>query len=189
MPRYLEFAVTLQEIQPQIWRRFLLRTTSSFAHLHMAIQESFGWQNYHLWEFRMPTFEGRPIAGVPADGDEDYGRPTPDGRRVKLLDYFSGKRVTEWCEYVYDFGDDWVHDVKLVRVVSDKEAFKRRLLGGERSGPPEDCGATPGYQRMVHFLDTGEDPYDDPGVDLRAWLGDWRPDAFDLDATRATFDR
>ena len=46
MPRYFEFDVALQEIQPRIWRRFLLRTTSSFAHLHMAIQESFGWKDY-----------------------------------------------------------------------------------------------------------------------------------------------
>ena len=94
--------MALQGIQPRIWRRFLLRTTSPFAHLHMAIQES--------------------------------------------------------------------------------------LLGGERSGPPEDCGATPGYQRMVHFLETGEDLHDDPAVDLRAWLGEWRPDAFDLEATRPAFD-
>ena len=40
MPRYFEFDVALQEIQPRIWRRFLLRATSSFTHLHMAIQES-----------------------------------------------------------------------------------------------------------------------------------------------------
>jgi hypothetical protein len=78
MPRFLEFDVVLQEIQPRIWRRFLLRTTSSFAHLHMAIQESFGWQNSHLWEFRTPGYDGRAIAGLP--GNEDFGRPTLDGR-------------------------------------------------------------------------------------------------------------
>ena len=187
MPRYFEFDVSLQEIQPRIWRRFLLRTTSSFAHLHMAIQESFGWQNCHLWEFRTPGYDGRPIAGLP--GDEDYGQPTPDGRHVKLSDYFSGGRVTEWCEYVYDFGDDWVHEVKLARVVSDKQAFKRRLLAGELACPPEDCGGSGGYERMVHVIQTGEDPWDEPVDEIMAWLDGWRPDVFDLDAMKAAFDR
>ena len=190
MPRYFAFDVALQEIQPRIWRRFLLRTTSSFAHLHMAIQESFGWQSCHLWEFRMPTYQGRPIAGVPVEkDDDDYGRPTPDGRHVRISQYFTGKMVTEWCEYVYDFGDDWVLDVKLVQVVSDKEAFKRRLVAGELACPPEDCGGTPGYQRMAHFIETGEDLWGEPAAELETWLGGWKPDTFDLDMVKAAFDR
>ena len=187
MPRYYEFDIALQEIQPRIWRRLLIRTTSTFAQLHTAIQESFGWENYHLWEFRLPTFQGRPIAGL--SGGEDYGRPTPDARQVKLSSYFTGKSAAEWCEYNYDFGDDWVHDVKLVRVVSDKESFKRRLLDGDRSCPREDCGSSPGYERMVHYLKTGEDLYGDDAVDLGEWLGDWRPDGFDLAEAKAEFDR
>ena len=39
MPRYYEFEVSLQELQPRIWRRFLLRTTATFAQLHQAIQQ------------------------------------------------------------------------------------------------------------------------------------------------------
>ena len=112
----------LQEIQPPIRRRFLIRTTSTFAQLHKAIQQSFGWQDYHLWEFRLPSFNGAPIAGVPTD--EDFGRPTPDARDVKLSSYFTGKNVTEWCEYLYDFGDSWCHEIKLIRVVSDKEKWR-----------------------------------------------------------------
>ena len=188
MPRYFEFDVCLQELQPRIWRRFLIRTNSTFAQLHVAIQDSFGWTQSHLWEFRQPTFQGVPIAGLPAPDGDDYGRPTPDGRTVKLSSYFTGKRVVEWCEYVYDFGDDWTHDVKLVAVRSIKETFKRRLLGGERAGPPEDCGSTPGYERMVHYRKTGEDLHGDDAVDLGAWLGDWQPEV-KLAEVRAAFDR
>jgi hypothetical protein len=187
MPKYYEFEVSLQELQPRIWRRFLLRTTATFAQLHQAIQQSFGWQESHLWEFRLPTHQGRPIAGLPG-GDEDE-RPTPDAKTVKLSTYFTGNRVVEWCEYLYDFGDAWTHDVKLIAVRSDKEAFKRRLLDGERAAPPEDCGGTPGYERMVHFVQTGEDTYDDDPDGLAAWLDGWRPDAFDLARAKAEFDR
>lgn len=187
MPRYYEFEVVLQELQPRIWRRFLLRTISTFAQLNTAIQESFGWTNSHLWEFRLPTFHGRPIAGL-VTVEEEADRPVPDARHVKLSEYFTGKRVTEWCEFVYDFGDDWVHDVKLIRVISDKATFGRRLLDGGRACPPEDCGGTGGYERMVEFLRSGKDVWDD-AEGLAAWLGDWDPDRFDLETARAAFDR
>jgi hypothetical protein len=97
--------------------------------------------------------------------------------------------VVEWCEHLYDFGDDWTHDVKLTGVVSDKEAFKRRLLDGEREGPPEDSGGAPGYHRMMHLVETGKDIYDDDADNLRAWLGGRRPDGFDVAKAKARFDR
>ena len=187
MPRYYEFDISLQGIQPRIWRRLLIRTTATFAQLHRAIQDGFGWRDCHLWEFRLPTYQGQALAGLPIG--EEYDRRTPDARQVKLNSYFTGKRVVEWCEYLYDFGDDWTHDVKLIAVHSDKESFKQRLLDGERSAPPEDCGGTPGYERMVHFLETGEDAYDDDPEGLKTWLDGWRPDAFELVAAKAGFDR
>ena len=95
----------------------------------------------------------------------------------------------EWCEYLYDFGDDWVHDVKLIAARSDAQTFKRRLLDGERARPPEDCGGTPGYERMVHFVESGEDSYGEDPAGLTMWLDGWRPDAFDLARAKATFDR
>ncbi len=155
MPRYYEFEIALREFQPRLWRRLLLRTTASFAQFHKAIQDSFGWKKCHLWESRLPTHQGRPIAGLP--GGEEFDRPTPDARQVKRSSYFTGRRVVEWCEYLYDFGDGWTHDVKLVAVHSDHESFKRWLLEGERAAPPEACDGTPGYARMVHYLETGED--------------------------------
>lgn len=187
MPRYYEFEVVLQDIQPRIWRRLLLQTTATFAQLHRAIQDSFGWQECHLWEFRLPTLQGRPIAGLP--GGEEYDRPTPDAKTVKLNSYFTGKMAVEWCEYAYDFGDDWTHDVKLIAVRSHQEVFKRRLLDGERAAPPEDCGGSSGYERMVHFLETGEDLVDDDPAGLAVWLDGWRPDAFELATAKRLFDR
>jgi hypothetical protein len=188
VPRYFELDVSLQEIQPRMWRRLLVRKASTFDQLNAAIQESFGWTNSHLWEFRLPTFGARAIAGL-VTGEENGDRYVPDARRVKLTDYFTGSWVTEWCEFVYDFGDTWIHDVKLIRLVSDKASFKRRLLGGERACPPEDSGGFPGYARMVEFLRTGADPYGDDAEELAAWLGDWDPDVFDLAAVKARFDR
>ncbi len=41
MPRYPEFDVALQDVRPRIGKRFLIRTTSTFARLHKAIQGRF----------------------------------------------------------------------------------------------------------------------------------------------------
>ena len=181
MPTYYELEVSLYDLQPRIWRRFLIRDTATFAALHEAIQLAFGWESCHLWEFRRPTRGGGPIAGPPNPG---FGEETPDAARVKLSAFFG---EAERCDYIYDFGDDWRHDVKRVAVHTESKAFRRRLLAGERAAPPEDCGGWPGYERVVEFVETGEDPFGDGG--LESWLGDWRPDAFDLAAVKAAFDR
>lgn len=187
MPKYFEFDVALHDLSPRIWRRMLVRSSSTFADLHKAIQDGFGWQQCHLWEFRLPTRRGSPIAG-PAGGGS-YDRPMPDARHVKLSDYFTGYLRAEWCEYEYDFGDGWTHEVKLLAIHAVKETFKRRLLDGERNGPPEDCGGPPGYERMVAFVETGNDRYGEDPDHLASWLGEWRPDAFDLASAKARFDR
>ncbi len=147
MPRYFELDVTLQEIQPRIRRRFSIRTTSTFAQLHNAIQQGFGWQDYHLWEFRLPTANGAAIAGVPQD--EDFGRPTPNAREVKLSSYFTGKNVTEWCESLYDFDAEETAEMLLgwmdndnhgFRYQLEREAVKALTKKGSRSSPPG-CGS------------------------------------------------
>ncbi len=187
MPRYYEFDVGIRDIEPRIWRRFFLRSTATFAQLHLAIQDAFGWQDYHLWECRLPRPLDRVLAGTPIGDGDDWGRPTPDGRQVKLNTYFTGKRVLEWCEYEYDFGDAWLHDVKLVGLHTIKESFRRRLVGGARACPPEDAGGVGGYERCVHFLATGVDIWGEEDL-IGEWIGDWGPEVFDLDATRQRFD-
>lgn len=186
MPKYYEFEVALKDIRPRIWRRFLIPTTATFDQLHQAIQDSFGWLDYHLWEFQDPFADEEPLAGLP---NESLDYMVPDASKVKLKSYFSGKEAGEQCAYLYDFGDGWFHDVTLVAVRSDAASFKQRLLGGELAAPPEDCGGVPGYQRVVRFVKTGKDPYSDDPKELQTWLGDWRPDDFDLAEVKQVFDQ
>jgi len=81
MPRYLQFEVSLIDIEPRIWRRFLLRDTATFNALSKAIQDAGPWQGYHLWEF---CELGRPhvvLAGIP---DDEFDEPAPDARYIKV---------------------------------------------------------------------------------------------------------
>ena len=43
-----QFKITLQGIQPVIWRRIQVPTNYSFWDLHVAIQDSMGWLDYLL---------------------------------------------------------------------------------------------------------------------------------------------
>ncbi len=185
MPSYLEFDIWLKDIKPRIWRRLLLRSTSTFSDLNDAIQDSFGWTDTHLWHFLKPGTYDDPIAGLKYEPGWEGPGP-PDAKRVKLRSYFEGEKTE--CAYVYDFGDCWEHEVSLVQTTTDKDKYKRRLLAGERACPPENAGGSPGYERFVKLLETGEDIHGDDPAHLLDWLGDWKPDDFDLKESKVSFD-
>jgi hypothetical protein len=188
MQAYYEFEVSLSHIEPRIWRRFEIAVSASFAMLHKAIQDSLGWEDSHVWEFRRP---GRGVlAGVPDDNFGSFDtEEIPDAQEVKLSQYFKADGGLESCDYNYDFGDDWSHLVKLIQIVSRGERFGRRLLAGKRACPPEDCGGVHGYERLLEFAETGEDRNGGDPAGLAEWLGDWKPDVFDLHVVKAAFDQ
>jgi hypothetical protein len=192
MVEYLEFEVALRDLKPRIWRRFLLKAKgATFWQLHQAIQDACGWQNCHLFEFREPGNgpRQRRIAGLPIDEDPmGHGEAVPPAKSVKLASYFDEKSHSE-CLYVYDFGDDWCHDVRLVGIQSLDETFRRRLLGGARAFPPEDCGGVPGYERCVQVVEEGKDPHEEDVLELMEWMGNWDPERFDLKALKRRFDK
>lgn len=171
-----DITVTLDDVSPAVWRRFLIAADLTFADLHRAIQDACGWENYHLFEFTSP--DGQGVAGLPdQDWDDDA---VPDASAVPLSSVLGEQEV---CRYVYDFGDHWEHTVRCEGVVESGERFHRRLLGGGRACPPEDCGGVPGYERCVEVARGGED-----GEGLREWLGGWEPEGFDLETARQAFD-
>ena len=46
-----QLRIWIREISPQIWRRLLVRSDSTIAHLHDTLQIAFGWTNEHLHQF------------------------------------------------------------------------------------------------------------------------------------------
>jgi hypothetical protein len=190
MPKYFDFEVSLNEIEPKLWRQFLLRDTSTFAHLHEAIQDACGWEYDHLFEFEAGRGRQKEsIAGIPSD--EMWGEPVPDASRVRLASFFT--RANMKCEYLYDFGDCWRHTVRLKRLVESEEKFRRRLVGGERAFPSEDSGGIWGYYRClaaVGKIEPGTIDIDPQDLEeAKEWVGDWDPDAFDLAKAAKRFDK
>jgi hypothetical protein len=81
--------------------------------------------------------------------------------------------------YVYDFGDDWVHDVVVEKVSSgDSGRGGPVCLAGKRHRPPEDCGGVPGYRELLRAI---RDPRHPEHAEMIEWIGgSFDPEAFDL---------
>ena len=177
---YLDIEVALAGVRPKIWRRFLLHDRATFAQLHDAIQDACGWEHAHLFVFR--NRKGEAVAGRP--DEYGWGDPDPDAGKISAAAYLKRRGKVA---YEYDFGDSWEHDVELKQVVTLEDRFMRRLLGGARAFPPEDCGGLAGYEDAVAVVSGGAATVHDT-EELRAWLGDWTPERFDPDALRQFFD-
>ncbi len=103
-----QFLIALSNTDPLVWRRIQVPEDYSFWDLHVAIQDSLGWQDYHLHEFTVlhPDREQLERIGIP---DEDFPeeRPCVPSWQVRVSEYFAEGRPP--ALYVYDFGDDWQH--------------------------------------------------------------------------------
>ncbi len=161
-----QFKIALLGLSPEIWRRIQVPDKYTFWDLHVAIQDSMGWLDYHLHAFDLPQAEGkRPIEiGIP-DNESDDDR-TIAGWEVGIADHFIRPGVS--IPYRYDFGDCWVHDVLLEGIFVGELKWKYpRCIAGERACPPEDCGGTDGYFRLVEILRDSRHPDNAEHV---AWL-------------------
>lgn len=179
MGEYFRFRVQLVGAVPPIYRQFLINADATFHDLHDAIQDACGWEHAHLFAFR--NRRGEPIAGAPEE--DGFGDDEPDAQKVKLASWFSITK-NKRCVYEYDFGDSWQHEVTLEAIEPHDGKWTRRLLGGARAFPPEDCGGLGGYEACVQVATTGNDP-----EELGEWLGKWKPEHFNLAATKRKFDR
>ena len=162
--------MTLQDIDPPIWRRIQVWDDTTLGGLHRTLQTVMGWENCHLHEFLI----GRRIYSAPDPDDAMYERKVIDERRKRLRDVVS--RVGTRLVYVYDFGDDWRHDLQLEAILlSDPDQQYPCCIAGERHGPPEDVGGPPGYQ---DYLEALNNPKYEEHEGWLQWRGRFDPEAF-----------
>jgi hypothetical protein len=169
-----QLKITLDEVEPTVWRRVEVPATITLARLHDVIQGAMGWSDSHLHEFRT----GGRDYGQP-DPDWDLGRKVYDDRRARLDRVVSTRGST--FLYVYDFGDDWQHIVKVEAIRPAQAGVTYpRVTGGARACPPEDVGSVPGYERFRQAI---ADPSDEEHDDMLEWIGgEFDPEAFEVDS-------
>jgi hypothetical protein len=124
--------VVLFGISPIIWRRLLVRSDSTIADLHEALQITFGWSGDHLHRF---LIHGKQY-GLSYLGGMTF---RDDPRRIKLSDL--SLRVKEKFLYEYNFIDHWQHLIRVEAILpSEPDRFYPVCISGKRAAPPEDCG-------------------------------------------------
>ncbi|MDP2174091.1 MAG: plasmid pRiA4b ORF-3 family protein [Candidatus Cloacimonadaceae bacterium] len=178
LDRILQLKITLLGSKPPIWRRIQIPANISFHQLHNYIQFAMGWENCHLYGFRvMPT--GKKAVETSYYGNvgiliDDESVKSP--KSAKVADYLTlAKQEILYC---YDFGDDWMHKIVLEEILAPASGKKYPLcLDGKRACPPEDCGGVYAYQEALEAISDPEHPdYED----VIEWFDeDFDPEDFD----------
>ena len=132
----------------------------SLFYVHDVIQHLFLWKNYHLHEFVTKLKNGRPVQCVvdPAQCEDEYPAGDCsflDENTVLLGDVFPG---TDRILYVYDFGDEWTHEIRLIGILEDADIPAPVCTEMTGDAPPEDCGGPGGYAELQKALKSPDDP-------------------------------
>lgn len=174
--KVFQFKITLAGIEPPIWRQFQA-ADCSLAELHDHIQEVMGWDNAHLYHFEIGDnrYADSGLLDEAFDPYEDE-----DSTLVNLRDLLEKRRKGFHFSYVYDFGDNWWHDVVYegMHPVEAKKSYPT-CLAGARACPPEDCGGPPGYFNLLEVLANARHPDRSHILD---WTGNYDPEKFTVDA-------
>ena len=132
-----QFKISLKHSVPLIWRRVLVPAIMPLAQFHIVIQALFEWEQAHLYSF---YYSDRP-----------YDDETPGTLATQLQQLALKPKQT--INYVYDFGDNWMHAIVLEKITTDDGSYRLPFcLAGNRAGPPEDCGGIPGYENYMNAL-------------------------------------
>ena len=169
------FKVILDDILPQIWRLIEVESNITFYQFHLIIQEAMGWTNSHLHEFNDGNFR---IGDTSEEACEFGDPPQWEEKDKKISDYFSKDKTK--LSYTYDFGDNWEHAIILEAIDKKQKGIKYpHCIDGMRACPPEDCGSTPGYYRLLEIL---ADPEHNEYEEMKQWAGDYDPESFDKES-------
>ena len=181
--RYLQLKVTLKNISPPIWRRFVVPNDFTLEDLHVCLQIIMGWQNSHMYEFVVGgRRDGRSYISTPF-GDLGVGDFDAEDPADYDLGFLSRKGMK--FSYIYDMGDSWDHEIVAENVNYDHSGDEPPVvvLAGKRNCPPEDCGGSWGYADLLETLADKKHPEHD---EMAEWIGEYDPEEFDIDECKAT---
>ena len=132
--RICQLKISLERMSPPCWRRVLVPAGDHLGELHRVIQAAMRWDDDHLHAFYV--------------GSHQYGDPgfdLEDEYEVAVGEVFTRTRKT--IRYVYDFGDDWRHEITLERALDTEPGVTYPVcVAGAGAVPVEDS-----RHRMIKF--------------------------------------
>lgn len=163
----IEIKVALKDVEPAVTRTLQVPADIRLDRLHLTIQAAMGWQNAHLYQFCI----GKPYRqGVERWVAPDFVDDPDDLPADKAtLDQAIAKAGRAGLTYVYDFGDDWVHRIKVGKKrEAEPGQLYPRLTDLAGTCPPEDIGGPSGFEM---FKEAMADPKHPEHADLKEWYG------------------
>ena len=166
-----QLKITLAAVKPAVWRRVIVPSSVLLAQLHDILQIAMGWEDAHLHQFTPKIPRG-----------EKAGPKSPAAikaeSRIQVDEIL--RREKDSMLYEYDFGDGWVHDIVLEKIMPASSDLRAPYcVAGARACPPEDCGGAYRYAELQRAIRNPSHPEHE---DMLEWIGDeFDPEFFDLD--------
>lgn len=136
----LEFKATLKDVGEPVWRKIELDENTTFYDFHRVLQVAFDWDNYHLHSFFVQKTKGERTGNVEISGvhNDDLGGPDSFNEKKEVLsDWFKASK--DKVTYLYDFGDDWNHEIVLnKKKKSEQGVTYPRCVDAKNLAPEED---------------------------------------------------
>lgn len=154
-------AITIEHCPVRVYRQLEVPSNIRLEHLARIIINIIGWFGTHMYQFQ----KDRMCFVPPEVFEEDGNRwmQQHDAMAYTLGDTLK-KKGDSIC-FVYDFGDEWQHKVRLSSIKPLNEP-RCILLRGAGCCPPEDCGGVLGYAEMLES-------------------GEYKPEEFELEDAQA----
>ncbi len=173
-PTIARLKITLDNVEPVVLRRIEAPLSIPLDRLHLAIQAAMGWTNSHLYEISVKEARW-------SDPGPEWGRGGPHNARKTCLGDVLDGFGTKTLRYLYDFGDDWQHTIKVERLVEPEPGvLYPRLIEAVGQCPPEDVGGPWGYAELLEAIGNPDHERHD---EFREWIGGgFNPKDIDADA-------
>ncbi|NWN97301.1 MAG: plasmid pRiA4b ORF-3 family protein, partial [Bacillus sp. (in: Bacteria)] len=182
-----QLKITLKYIKPPIWRRVEVRDSMTFYDLHRIIQNSFDWEDYHLHSFDIKRSAGTSTNHLITIGPMNQEKNQVfsfgfgydyDEKKVILKEIFQNEK--DRVLYVYDFGDNWEHDIVLEKIIPEEnDIFYPRCTKVMRLAPEEDSRGESIFDDVVIKEIDGKSLMNEINQSLANEFENWLPQSFE----------
>lgn len=146
--------IVLKDTEPKITRTVIVPEKFNFNDLHVVIQCIMNWNDSHLYQFNLSAPYASDSIG-PKEPDDGFTGFIElrykkfDAEKTYLSEFFNGQKKN--MNYIYDFGDDWIHTITVLKKPNE-EVLYPKCIKGENAAPIEDCGGVWGFYELLEII-------------------------------------
>ena len=98
--------------------------------------------------------------------DEFEDDHTIEERNIRLFQTALNEK--DKFDYIYDFGDHWLHEIQVTKILEPKKTFYPKCIKGAMNRPPEDCGGIHGFEDFKEIMGNRKHP---EFKEMKTWYG------------------